>query len=277
MIDSAFALDTPLGKSIAVVAEYTPELLCPIAREGSRLDLGLSAQVLPFTGVDTWNLYEVSWLNQQGKPLVAMGRLQVPCDSACLIESKSLKLYLNSFNQSRFASMDAVARTIQDDLSARLGAAVALQLWLPSEPESQITGSMQGQCLDDIEVAIDSYKPKASYLTVDAGNEVSQQLYTDLFRSLCPVTGQPDWGSINIIYRGQPINHEGLLKYLVSFRDHNGFHEQCVEKIFVDIMRHCEPQRLTVYANFLRRGGVDINPFRSNTGERVPLDRLIRQ
>ena len=277
MIDSGFALDTPLGKSIPVVAEYTPELLCPIAREGSRVDLGLSAEVLPFSGVDIWNLYEVSWLNQQGKPLVAMGRLQVPCDSECLIESKSLKLYLNSFNQSRFASMDAVARTIQDDLSARLGAAVALQLWLPSEPESQITGSMQGQCLDDIEVVIDSYKPKVSYLMVDAGNEVSQQLYTDLFRSLCPVTGQPDWGSINIIYRGQPINHEGLLKYLVSFRDHNGFHEQCVEKIFVDILRHCQPQRLTVYANFLRRGGVDINPFRSNTGERVPMDRLIRQ
>ena len=277
MIDSAFARDTPLGKSIAVVAEYTPGLLCPIPRQDARVELGLSAAELPFTGVDTWNLYELSWLNQQGKPLVAMGRLQVPCDSECLIESKSLKLYLNSFNQSRFASMDAVARTIQDDLSARLGAAVGLKLWLPSEPESQVAASMRGQCLDDIDVAIDSYEPNADYLKVDAGNEVSQQLYTDLFRSLCPVTGQPDWGSISITYRGQPINHEGLLKYLVSFRKHNGFHEQCVEKIFVDIMAQCEPQRLTVYANFLRRGGVDINPFRSNTGEQVPMERLIRQ
>lgn len=277
MSEAGFARDTPLGKSIAVVAEYTPGLLCPIAREAARADLGLSAGALPFTGVDTWNLYEVSWLNQQGKPVVAMGRLQVPCDSQCLIESKSLKLYLNSFNQSRFASIDTVARTIHDDLSTSLGASVVLELWLPGEPEELLAGGTPGQSLDAIEVAIDSYTPEPNYLTVETGNEVSEQLYTDLFRSLCPVTGQPDWGSISIIYRGQPINHEGLLKYLVSFRDHNGFHEQCVEKIFVDILRHCEPQRLTVYANFLRRGGVDINPFRSNTGERVPIARLIRQ
>jgi 7-cyano-7-deazaguanine reductase len=277
MNNSDFADDTPLGKSTETVSVYTPALLCPIARAAARADLGLVAAELPFTGVDSWNLYEVSWLNQSGVPQVAMGRLDVPCDSAYLIESKSLKLYLNSFNQSRFGSLDEVARRIEADLAARLDSAVVLKLWSLGQAEQIIVRAMAGESLDVIDVTIEHYTPEPAHLSVADGPEVEERLYSDLFRSLCPVTGQPDWGSISIAYRGQTIDRVGLLKYLISFRDHNGFHEQCVERIFVDIQRHCRPQGLSVYARFLRRGGVDINPFRTNRDESPVFERLLRQ
>ena len=278
MKNTGFADDTPLGKSIAAVAAYTPALLCPIARAAARTDLGLVAGDLPFTGIDSWSLYEVSWLDQSGKPQVAMGRLDVPCDSPYLIESKSLKLYLNSFNQSRFACLDEVARRIETDLADRLGSAVALRLWSLGQAEPITARAMPGESLDGIDVAIEHYRPEPAYLSVsESVDEVEEQLYSDLFRSLCPVTGQPDWGSVGIAYRGQAVDRPGLLKYLISFRNHNGFHEQCVERIFVDILQHCRPQSLSVYARFLRRGGVDINPFRTNRDEPPAFDRLLRQ
>jgi 7-cyano-7-deazaguanine reductase len=276
-MSSGFYRNTPLGVPSRVARGYTPALLCPLPRAATRQELALSAQRLPFSGVDIWNLYEVSWLNPQGKPQVAVGQLEVPCDSTFLVESKSLKLYLNAFNQSRFASRREVARTIEADLTALLDAPVALKLWSLSAAGINAPSVMAGECLDDLEVTADRYLPDAGLLRLAAGQVVEQQLYSDLFRSCCPVTGQPDWASVSVAYRGQAIDKTGLLQYLISYRDHNGFHEQCVERIFVDIQARCQPQELTVYARFLRRGGIDINPFRTNAHVHPDHGRLIRQ
>jgi 7-cyano-7-deazaguanine reductase len=277
MAEADYKSNTPLGKSIPAVDHYTPSLLYPLPRDATREELGLQTASLPFYGVDIWNLYEVSWLDEQGKPQVAVGQLEVPCESPYLIESKSLKLYLNSFNQSRFPSRREVARTIEADLSAALSTPLSIKLWPLATARGNALAVMAGECLDDIELRVTHYHPDANLLALASGQSVQQQLYTDLFRSRCPVTGQPDWASVQISYSGPPISKASLLQYLVSFRGHSGFHEQCVERIFVDIKARCQPQRLTVYARFLRRGGIDINPFRS-TGHGHPGHfRLVRQ
>ncbi len=277
MAEADYKDNTPLGKSIAAVDHYTPSLLCPLPRDATREEIGLNPARLPFNGVDIWNLYEVSWLNEMGKPQVAVGQLVVPCESPYLVESKSLKLYLNSFNQSRFASRREVARTIEADLSAALATPLSIKLWPLATAQGNALGVMAGECLDDIELRVAQYHPNANLLALASSQPVQQQLYTDLFRSCCPVTGQPDWASVQISYSGPAIRKASLLHYLVSFRDHSGFHEQCVERIFVDIRARCQPQHLSVYARFLRRGGIDINPFRS-TGHGHPEHcRLVRQ
>jgi 7-cyano-7-deazaguanine reductase len=258
----------PLGQQVDYPRSYDPGQLVPLSRAENRGLLGLGGD-LPFTGADVWNAYELSWLDLQGLPQVARGRFIFRCDSPNLIESKSLKLYLNSLNQHRFADRDAATATIQADLSAAAGADVQVVIQ-PFRGMKEILEAPEGTCLDALEVACDHYEVEPALLrTASAGGQfdeiVEELLYTDLFRSLCPVTGQPDWATVVICYQGARIDHAALLQYLVSFREHRDYHENCVERIFCDLQQYCRPQSLSVEANFLRRGGLDINPVRASS------------
>lgn len=254
---------SPLGKTVAYAQHYAPELLFPIPRQGKRDEIGLSAAALPFVGEDLWNAYEVSWLNPRGKPQVALARFVVPADSPRLIESKSFKLYLNSFNQTPLADVDALCALLQRDLSAAAGAPVAVQVApLATRPQRPIAYP-DGVLVDELDIAIDCYTPNPALLRADAhAAPVDETLYSHLLKSNCLVTGQPDWATLVVRYRGAPIDRAGLLRYVVSFRQHNEFHEQCVERVFVDILRECRPSSLSVWARYTRRGGLDINPAR---------------
>jgi 7-cyano-7-deazaguanine reductase len=269
---------SPLGKSTSYRSDYAPDLLFPIARQGKRDELGLSG-TLPFFGVDIWNAYELSWLNLRGKPQVAIARITAPADSPNIIESKSLKLYLNSLNQTRLAGPDAVLELLRRDLSAGFGAPVQVALTLQEAFATLEMGELDGLLLDRLDVEITQYSP--SPLLLKAAHDeapVEETLVSHLLKSNCLVTGQPDWASVQIQYAGPQIEQESLLKYLIGFREHNEFHEQCVERIFVDILRQCAPQQLAVYARYTRRGGLDINPWRSNfSGGRPSNLRCARQ
>ncbi|AHX15514.1 NADPH-dependent 7-cyano-7-deazaguanine reductase [Dyella jiangningensis] len=260
---------SPLGKTTVYADRYDPALLFPIPRSAKREEIGV-AEPLPFHGIDIWNAYELSWLDARGKPVAALAEFRVPAESPNIIESKSFKLYLNGFSQERVASTDALLATLLRDLSAAAGAPVQVLLTEP-RAKGHATTDLAGESIDDLDVEISDYgPPRADYLTADAASStVEETLVSDLLRSNCPVTGQPDWGSVQIRYRGAPIDREGLLRYLVSFRNHNEFHEQCVERIFVDVMARCRPEQLSVYARYTRRGGLDINPYRS-TGTDTP-------
>jgi 7-cyano-7-deazaguanine reductase len=266
---------TPLGKTSAYVSEYAPELLCPFPRQLKRDEIGV-VDGLPFSGFDLWNAYELSWLNGKGLPRVAVARFFFACDSPSLIESKSFKLYLNSFNQTRLASWDELRQRLQEDLSAASGAAVEVELMSLAEADHQLA-RLPGDCLDELDIEIDNYQLHPEGLRADRQDKVSEILHTHLLKSNCLVTNQPDWGSLLIEYRGPKIEREALLRYLVSFRQHNEFHEQCVERIFVDLQLYCQPQQLTVQAWYTRRGGLDINPFRTNCDKKPLVLRLVRQ
>ena len=268
----------PLGKATTYASEYNPGLLCPVPRHAKRSEIGLGAK-LPFHGVDVWNAYELSWLTPKGKPVVAMGEFRIPCESPFLIESKSIKLYLNSYNQTRFEDFAAVRALISRDIGNAAGAPVDVRLIGPAEFPAQELVTLPGECLDDLDIDINNYALDPGLLAgaADSQQEVSETLCSHLLKSNCLVTSQPDWGSVLIRYQGGKINREALLRYLVSFRQHNEFHEQCVERIFADLMRFCRPRRLTVYARYTRRGGLDINPYRSNFEYDVPNLRLARQ
>ncbi|MDF1654874.1 MAG: NADPH-dependent 7-cyano-7-deazaguanine reductase QueF [Coxiellaceae bacterium] len=277
---SVFKADqSELGKSAEYDSVYNPDRLFPIARETNRQEIGVDSSALPFYGVDIWNHYEVSWLNQKGKPMVALAEIIYDCQSPNIIESKSLKLYFNSFNNAKFESADSVQNTIQSDLSARLGVDVSVRLRSLSQPSlADRIIALPGESIDDLDISCDTYTVKPDYLS--AGDEVAEEVLTsDLLKSNCLVTNQPDWASVQITYKGKRINREGLLKYIVSLRNHNEFHEQCIERIFVDIMQHCQPEKLTVYGRYTRRGGIDINPYRSTEWVEVGQlnQRLIRQ
>ena len=253
-----------LGKPTAYISQYDASLLFPIQRAQKRIEIGIQA-TLPFFGVDIWNAYEVSWLNSRGKPQIAIATFIFPADSPNLIESKSLKLYLNSFNQTKLTDVDTFTALLQHDLSVSCGASVKVKLMLPEEFEQLRFQELSGVSLDRLNVEIAHYQPDASLLHCNQHEApIEEKLMSNLLKSNCLVTGQPDWASVQIHYLGAPIEHEGLLKYLIGFRDHNEFHEQCVERIFVDIFNHCKPQKLAVYARYTRRGGLDINPWRSN-------------
>ncbi|MTW09563.1 NADPH-dependent 7-cyano-7-deazaguanine reductase QueF [Pseudoduganella eburnea] len=255
---------SPLGKTSAYRTDYAPELLFPIPRQGKRDELGLKG-TLPFFGVDIWNGYELSWLNMRGKPQVAVARFTIPADSPNLIESKSFKLYLNSFNQTRLAGPDALKMLLQQDLSAAAGANVHVTLTMQEDFAKLEMGELEGQLLDRLDIDVDNYSPQPETLKANFDElPVEETLVSHLLKSNCLVTGQPDWGSVQISYYGPQIDQESLLKYLIGFREHNEFHEQCVERIFTDILRQCKPQHLTVYARYTRRGGLDINPWRTN-------------
>ncbi len=252
-----------LGKATAYASQYDPSLLQPVPRSLNRNDLDLG-ETLPFQGCDIWTLYELSWLNSKGLPQVAIGEVRIPATSANLIESKSFKLYLNSFNQSRFQDWQTVQTHLINDLSACAGENVAVQLFSLDHYTNQPIVSMQGECIDQQEIEIEHYQFDASLLEQATDTDiVTETLHSHLLKSNCLITNQPDWGSVEITYHGPKIQREALLRYIVSFREHNEFHEQCVERIFHDLCRYCQPKQLTVFARYTRRGGLDINPFRS--------------
>lgn len=254
--------DLPLGRHVDYPREYDASLLFPIARSLGRAHIGLSDDALPFVGIDRWHAYELSWLDARGKPRVGTATLSVPATSPQLIESKSLKLYLNSFNATRFDDDATVLSTIARDLSAAAGAPVEVAFGLPP-----IDGADGVESIDELEVAIDDYgPPNAEHLAADAVEIVEETLGSALLKSNCPVTGQPDWARVVIAYRGPRLDRAALLRYLVSFRDHAEFHEQCVERIHSDLSRRCRPQWLSVEARYTRRGGLDINPWRGSPG-----------
>ena len=261
---------SPLGERSSYPASYSPDLLHPISRMENRRILGLGTG-LPFHGEDVWNAYELTWLDAKDKPRVAVAELRVPCESANIIESKSMKLYLNSLSMSRYESADDVTATIADDLTRVTGSPVTVKLISPE------IGVFPGVCIDDLEVICDSTAVDAELLRTEDGESRSEVLHSHLLRSLCPVTDQPDLGSLLIRYEGPAINRESLLRYITTFRNHNDFHESCVERIFLDIKQQCSPEALTVYARYNRRGGIDINPFRSNYETTVANTRLWRQ
>ncbi|RAP64622.1 NADPH-dependent 7-cyano-7-deazaguanine reductase QueF [Achromobacter sp. HZ01] len=268
----------PLGQSVSYVSQYDPTLLFPIARSHNRAALNLADGKLPFKGVDLWNAYELSWLDAKGKPRIAMATFSVPADSPNIIESKSFKLYLNSFNQTRLVNSAALRGRLERDLSAAAGAPVGLDFFLPQRFSELRMGELDGIYIDKLDIEIDTYEPAPELLRTRAGDPVEETLASRLLKSNCPVTGQPDWASVQIRYRGAPIDRESLLRYIVSFRQHAEFHEHCVERIFTDIMQACRPEQLTVYARYTRRGGLDINPWRSNFEAAPPADlRTVRQ
>ncbi|MEF1288935.1 NADPH-dependent 7-cyano-7-deazaguanine reductase QueF [Vibrio sp. M260118] len=267
-----------LGQKTEYSNQYDPNLLQPVPRSLNRDDLHLG-DALPFQGCDIWTLYELSWLNEKGLPQVAIGEVSIPATSANLIESKSFKLYLNSFNQSRFASWDEVEQTLVKDLSACAGEAVSVTVRSVEDYTDSLVVTMGGECIDGQDIEITSYKFDRNLLAGAASEkDVEETLHSHLLKSNCLITNQPDWGSVEIQYKGKQINREALLRYLISFREHNEFHEQCVERIFTDIMEFCQPELLTVYARYTRRGGLDINPYRSNVSNQPSHNqRMARQ
>jgi len=268
--------DSPLGRAAKYAEGHDPGLLFSIEREPQRALLGFGG-ALPFGGVDLWTAYEVSWLDAAGKPQVAIAAFAVPADSPRLVESKSVKLYLAGLNLTRFAAASDVAGTLARDLGDAVGATIDVTLMPPHGNGAPPHADLAGICIDAQPIAVDRYEPLPEALTV-TGPECSEQLFTRLFRSVCPVTGQPDYACVQIDYRGPRIDHAGLLRYLVSFRRHPGFHEHCVERIFADVWRRCQPETLSVYARFTRRGGIDINPYRSSSGGSPPVHvRTARQ
>ncbi|EGA67364.1 NADPH-dependent 7-cyano-7-deazaguanine reductase QueF [Vibrio brasiliensis] len=267
-----------LGQKTEYSNQYDPSLLQPVPRSLNRDDLDLG-DTLPFQGCDIWTLYELSWLNEKGLPQVAIGEVSIPATSTNLIESKSFKLYLNSFNQTRFASWDEVERALVKDLSHCAGEEVSVTIRSVVDYTDSVVVTMDGDCIDDQDIEITSYDFDRTLIQGAAtGDIVEESLHSHLLKSNCLITNQPDWGSVEIQYKGKQIDREALLRYIVSFREHNEFHEQCVERIFTDIMEFCQPESLTVYARYTRRGGLDINPYRSNVnGQPNHNQRMARQ
>ncbi len=273
-----------LGKAATYADRYDASLLYPLPRAAQRALIGVTDRPI-FLGADLWTAYELSWLNARGKPQVAIGRLTVPCESTHLMESKSLKLYFNSFNNTVFEDIEAVRQTLQKDLSEAVWrggvvqSSVGVQLLSPDQYAKDKIAEMSGLSLDRLDLDCTHYQPAPELLSA-ASNEapVTETLCSNLLKSNCLVTGQPDWGSISISYSGAQIDQAGLLQYIVSFRNHNEFHEHCVERIFMDIWTRCQPTKLTVYARYTRRGGVDINPWRSSHAQALPVQvRTARQ
>ena len=270
--------ETPLGRRTEYIDRYTPSLLCPVPRWDAREVLELDPESLPFHGVDLWTAYEVSWLDNRGKPVVAMAEFAVPCNSRNLVESKSLKLYLNSFANSRFGSAREVRALMEKDLSDCAGGPVDVRLLSLDEAAREPWLEIRGECIDTLDIEIDTADGDGQvYLLADQGAERTETLYSHLLRSLCPVTGQPDWATLVVRYTGAPISQVTLLRYVVALRNHQGFHEQIIEQVFNDILSQCQPRELSVYGRFTRRGGLDINPFRSNFEDRPLNRRVVRQ
>lgn len=271
----------PLGRQTDYVSVYAPHLLFPIPRADSRALLGIG-DTLPFYGMDIWTGYELSWLDALGKPVVAIAEFFVPCTSEFIVESKSFKLYLNSLNQTRFENVAEVELLLAKDLSRISNADVRVTI-IPLTASMRAgqrlaeIADVEGDLLDDLTVVVDTYHPAPELLATEV-EIVDECLVSHLLKTNCPVTGQPDWASLVIRYKGNKIQRENLLRYIISFREHQDFHEHCVERIFSDIARVCKPEELVVYARYTRRGGLDINPFRSSNANTKPeLLRLIRQ
>ena len=275
---------SPLGKVASYQDHYDAGLLFPLPRLTKREEIGLSG-ALPFMGADFWTAFELSWLNLRGKPQVAIAHITVPCETPNIVESKSFKLYLNSFNNTPFADLQTVQDTLKRDLTEAVWrgseprGSVGVKLLMPSQFAAEQVQDLEGLSLDRLDVECDRYTPAPELLSTDTTQSaVTEVLTSDLLKSNCLVTGQPDWGSVRIAYSGAPIDQAGLLRYLVSFRNHNEFHEQCVERIFMDVWTRCKPTRLSVYARYTRRGGLDINPWRTSHPQAAPANiRTARQ
>jgi 7-cyano-7-deazaguanine reductase len=273
-----------LGKASAYIDQYDASLLFPLPREPKRREIGITGSV-PFLGADLWTAFELSWLNPRGKPQVALAHITVPCESTHIVESKSFKLYLNSFNNTRMESADAVRERIRGDVSAAIWsggpvkAGAGVRLLLPELFDCEPVKELEGLSIDRLDVECDRYQPAPELLSAALDEKpVEETLVSHLLKSNCLVTGQPDWGSVQIRYSGPQIHQAGLLQYIVSFRNHNEFHEQCVERIYTDIMARCKPTKLMVYARYTRRGGLDINPWRSSHPQLPPANvRTARQ
>lgn len=271
--------DSELGRKSEYPQVYNPSLLLPIPREQNRTLIGLT-HALPFYGFDIWQEYEISWLNLNGRPNVAIGQFIFSCASPNLIESKSLKLYLHSLNNKKFPNYQAVQSLIASDLSNAVSDSVVANITpFHLATPTVLTATLSGVCLDELDITINAdhlyLNPKI--LTQEAGL-VDEVLYSHLLKSNCPVTAQPDWATVVVHYQGQKINAESLLKYIISFRNHAEFAENCVERIFVDIQNQCHPSVLTVSAFYTRRGGKDINPIRSTQHDVKPeFTRILRQ
>ncbi|GGD66977.1 NADPH-dependent 7-cyano-7-deazaguanine reductase QueF [Lacimicrobium alkaliphilum] len=264
-----------LGKASQYIDQYSPELLQPVPRSLNRKDLGIVEQQ-PFSGVDIWNGYELSWLNPKGKPCVAVLQAIVPADSPNLIESKSFKLYLNSFNQWKVDNAEQLRNILHQDLSRCAGTSVEVKLFSLDDRKAFQVHPGEGELLDNLDIEVTQYQPQSDILK--CGHTVVKRHHiSHLLKSNCLITQQPDWGSVNIHYHGREILPESLLRYLITFRQHNEFHEQCVERIFCDILNQCHPDKLSVYARYTRRGGLDISPFRSNFEQQPKFERLLRQ
>lgn len=268
-----------LGKSTEYESLYNPNKLFPVLRNQKRSELGITTAALPFLGYDFWNHYEVSWLNPKGKPVVAMAEVVFNCHSPYLIESKSMKLYFNSLNNTQFSDAEEVAAIVKKDLEERSHSTVTVRII----PLNQVTPeviqpSFKGVCIDDLDINCSQYTVDSTLLKTE-DMVVEETLYSDLLKSNCLVTGQPDWGSVEISYHGKKINHESLLRYIVSFRNHTEFGEHCIERIFMDIMRCCSPLKLRVHGRYTRRGGIEINSERSSHEDIISLRnvRLCRQ
>ena len=276
--------NSELGKSSAYVDQYDASLLFPIPRLVKRQEIGVGTAP-PFFGADLWTAFELSWLNPRGKPQLALAQFIVPCETPNIVESKSFKLYLNSFNNTRFPDAAAVQARLRADISeaawrgAPNASSVGVKLLLPDLFDREDVAELDGLSLDRLDVECSRYTPAPDLLSaVFDEPPVTEVLTSNLLKSNCLVTGQPDWGSVRISYSGPQINQEGLLQYLISFRNHNEFHEQCVERIFMDIWTRCRPVKLTVYARYTRRGGLDINPFRTSHPQAIPPNvRTARQ
>jgi len=276
-----------LGKATNYCSEYNPELLQAVPRSLNRDDLNISAENLPFVGEDVWYGYELSWLNSRGKPIVAVAEFRFSCLSDNIVESKSFKLYLNSFNQSRFSSWEDVALCMEKDLSNTCGSKASVKLF-PVDDCSALKINHQifsgkVSCIDDIDIEVNTYQLSPELLLSNNDDNlrgktvINENLVSHLLKSNCLITNQPDWASIYIQYTGKEISHKSLLAYLISFRQHNEFHEQCVERIYCDLKKHCQIDELTVYARYTRRGGLDINPYRSTNNNTAPDGRTLRQ
>ncbi|MDQ6881485.1 MAG: NADPH-dependent 7-cyano-7-deazaguanine reductase QueF [Pseudomonadota bacterium] len=273
-----------LGKPARYVDRYDASLLFPISRGPKREELGLGAS-MPFFGADLWTAFELSWLTPRGKPQVAIAHVTVPCETPNIVESKSFKLYLNSFSNSRFASADEVRERIRTDVSEAVWrgdpgqSSVGVKILLPDQFDKEPVHELDGLSLDRLDIECTDYQPNPDLLSAASDEKpVQETLTSSLLKSNCLVTGQPDWGSVQIRYSGPQIEQGGLLRYLVSFRDHHEFHEQCVERIFMDLWQRCQPVKLTVYARYTRRGGLDINPFRTSHPIALPANvRTARQ
>jgi len=267
-----------LGQPSLYPDHYDAALLFRLARQEQRDAIAITT-TLPFYGLDIWNAYEISWLNTKGKPIVAMGTFYIPCTSPYLVESKSLKIYLNAFSNSSFVDQHQVKAIIEGDLSTLCGQAVQVDIDLLNDYQALPNiGTLSGKCLDTLDIECTHYQPYPDALKTTQSALISETVYSNLLKSNCLITSQPDWASVEISYTGNPIDHAGLLQYIVSLRNHNEFHEHCVERMFMDILKHCKPTSLSVYARYTRRGGLDINPYRSTDAYVVPANiRLVRQ
>lgn len=268
---------SPLGKENVYTDQYDPTLLFAICRDGNRINIGIDIKKLPFRGVDIWNGFDFTWLDANNIPQFGILSIYIPCESPNLIESKSLKLYLFSFANSSFDNENEIIKILEKDLSQCAGNTIKVHYSNNAEPFSVLEPTSTGLSLDQLTISCDEKNVNPDLLGTDDTSLTSEILCSDYLKSNCLVTGKPDWGSVRISYTGPQINHEGLLKYIVSYRNHQGFHEQCIEKIFYDILTICKPLKLSVEGRYTRRGGLDINPIRTNVDIPIKNNRLYRQ